>query len=285
MEIMNENSKRGYLNSDFLFFHIKDRKNSEFEFHYHDFYKIIIFISGNVTYLIEGKTYRLKPWDILFVSSSEIHKPVINVDAIYERMVIWIKPSFLKNYSSNDCTLMECFDKAGAQKSNLLRLGTELPKNIKYLLTELEESSKSGEYGSHILKNALLVELMVRLNRLYLKYPQLNSGIDIEFDKQIDAVLEYINSNLGSDLSIDNLSSRFFMSKYYLMHKFKLKTGFSIHSYIIQKKLIYADLLIKEGKSITEASIESGFGDYSNFVRTFKKMFGVSPRKYYKIRL
>jgi hypothetical protein len=44
--------KRGYLNKDFEFFHLKDNKAMQFEFHYHDFNKIIIFISGNVTYLI-----------------------------------------------------------------------------------------------------------------------------------------------------------------------------------------------------------------------------------------
>ncbi len=52
----------------------------EFELHYHDFNKIIVFISGNVSYLIEGKAYKLKPWDILFVSSNDLHKVIINND-------------------------------------------------------------------------------------------------------------------------------------------------------------------------------------------------------------
>jgi quercetin dioxygenase-like cupin family protein len=59
--------KRGYLNEDFHFFRLKDQKKNEFEYHYHDFNKIIIFLSGEVTYLIEGKSYILKPWDILLV--------------------------------------------------------------------------------------------------------------------------------------------------------------------------------------------------------------------------
>lgn len=76
---MNKNSnKSGYLNNDFQLFHLKDKKNQEFEFHYHDFNKIIIFLSGKVTYLIEGKAYNLKPWDILLVNNHDVHKPIID---------------------------------------------------------------------------------------------------------------------------------------------------------------------------------------------------------------
>ena len=69
--------KRGYLNEDFRFFHIRDKRDLEFEFHYHDFNKIILFLTGAVTYRIEGKVYRLKPWDILFVSQGELHQAIV----------------------------------------------------------------------------------------------------------------------------------------------------------------------------------------------------------------
>ena len=49
--------KRGYLNSDFRLFHLTDTKKQDFEYHYHDFDKIIIFIRGRVTYRIEGQAY------------------------------------------------------------------------------------------------------------------------------------------------------------------------------------------------------------------------------------
>jgi AraC-like DNA-binding protein len=72
------------------------------------------------------------------------------------------------------------------------------------------------------------------------------------------------------------------MSKYHLMHKFKSQTGYTIHSYILQKRLMMANTLIKSGRSITEACTECGFGDYSSFVRAFKKMYGQSPKKHHK---
>lgn len=48
---------RQYMVSpDFEFFHYKDDNNLEVEYHYHDFYEIYFFISGRVTYIVEGKS-------------------------------------------------------------------------------------------------------------------------------------------------------------------------------------------------------------------------------------
>ena len=67
-------NKRGYLNSDFKIFHLTDQISTEFEFHYHEFHKITIFISGNVQYFVEGKTYPLEPYDIVLVNRNDIHR-------------------------------------------------------------------------------------------------------------------------------------------------------------------------------------------------------------------
>ena len=77
--------KRGYLNQNFLFFHLKDRKEEQYDYPYHEFNKMILLLSGKVTYMIEGKTYFLKPWDILLVNHHDIHRPVIDASEPYER--------------------------------------------------------------------------------------------------------------------------------------------------------------------------------------------------------
>ena len=112
--------KTGYLNGDFALFHLKDMKNTQFEYHYHDFNKIIVFISGSVTYLIEGRAYRLKPWDILFVNNNELHRPIIDPSVTYERIVIWVNPDFLEKHGG-ECDFFTCFKLAGKRENNLLR--------------------------------------------------------------------------------------------------------------------------------------------------------------------
>ena len=79
--------KTGYLEQDFRLFHIKDQTKREFSYHYHDFHKVIIFLSGKAAYHIEGKSYYLKPWDILLVNRHAIHKPEIDFSVPYERFV------------------------------------------------------------------------------------------------------------------------------------------------------------------------------------------------------
>lgn len=276
------NVKRGYLKENFAFFHIKDQKSEEFEFHYHEFNKIVIFISGKVTYLIEGKAYKLKPWDILLVGGSDIHKAVIDADKPYERIIIWVNDNFLERHEEEDCDLLNCFKAASAQKFNLLRLEPEIVKGLRNTLSQLEEASSSKKFGSKVLKNSLFLQLMVYINRLAMGRDNTKLLKDITYDETIEAALNYINDNLGSELSIESIADKLYLNKYYLMHKFKIETGYTIHSYIVQKRLLRASILIKEGIPVYDAFLESGFGDYSSFVRAFKKQFGLAPKKYYR---
>ena len=278
-------SKRGYLKGDFQFFHLKDQKNMQFEFHYHDFNKILVFIEGKVTYLIEGKAYNLRPWDILLVSNNEVHKPIIDPDIPYQRIVIWSNPEFLDKHSSPDCDLSNCFKLAASKNFNLLRLDPESLNRIKRVLSQLESACKSSEFGSRVLSNSLYIQLSVLLNREFIGIEAEAEPSDIEYDENVGKIIAYINENLEGDLSIEALSSKFFMSRYYLMHRFKKQTGYSIHNYVTQKRLMLAEAMLKKGVMAAEVCSQCGFGDYSSFVRCFKKVFGFSPKNHYKSQL
>ena len=64
-----------------------------------------------------------------------------------------------------------------------------------------------------------------------------------------------------------------------MMHRFKAETGYSIHSYITNKRLLLARDLLLNGAGATEACYSCGYKDYSAFSRAYKKQFGVSPKK------
>lgn len=276
----NINNKVGYLNDNFKIFHIRDKKDIKFEYHHHDFSKIVILIDGDLTYYIEGKTYILKPWDILFINKNEIHKPVVNPDKYYERIVIWLNPDFMAKYAQGNNDLLKCFEVAIKNNYNLLRLNMKSIEIIKNIIQDIQSCDNSNEFGSEILKESLFVQLMVLMNRLFLNSDKNRDLEDIQYDKTIEGVLNYINSNLENDLSIDTIASKFFISKYYLMRKFKSQIGSSIHNYIIQKRLILAKSLISEGLTMSNVCSKCGFNDYSSFVRAFKKVYGVSPSNY-----
>jgi AraC-like DNA-binding protein len=273
--------KRGYLNKDFMYFHLRDKKNIQFEHHYHDFNKIIIFIFGDVIYNIEGKSYKLRTWDILLVPSTAVHKPIIEPEKEYERIVIWINDSFLEEHGNAQNDLLTCF-KVAKENKHIVRLGQNSLDSIKAILINIELELKNKQFGADVLGNALFVQFMVYINRLQLKPDKHIENIEVEFDEQIQQVIQYINSNLELDLSIAALSTRFYINKYYLMHKFKANTGYSIHSYVNNKRMQKCAASIKTGTPPSQVAAECGFNDYSSFVRAFSKMFGASPRNYYK---
>ena len=266
-----QSEKKGYLNEEFRLFHIKDQTGQEFSYHYHDFHKVVIFLSGKVTYHIEGKAYHLKPWDILLVSRHAIHKSEIDASVPYERFILWIKNDIPNKQ------LLQCFQKASDRSYNLVRLNSSLQEKLKDVLFELEASARSEAFGKDILTQALFQEFMVYLNRIFLEKQYIFDKKSYSYDSQIANILKYINHHLGEDLSVDALASRNYISKYHLMRKFKEETGYTLHNYVINKRLLQARTLISEGTPILKAAHESGFAEYSTFSRAYRKQFGKAP--------
>ena len=263
--------KTGYLKEDFRLFHINDQTKKDFSYHYHDFHKIIVFISGKVTYHIEGKAYHLKPRDILLVSQGAIHKPEIDPSVPYERYIFWIRDDL-------SCQeLNTCFQKANDRSFNLVRADSALQERLKDLLPEIEQTLQNKHFGDTVLRNALFTQFMIYINRIFLRTSSSPDEKTYSSDTQVEQLLKYINRNLSENLSIDQLANRFFFSKYHMMRKFKNETGYTIHNYITSKRLLMARSLISQGMSVMKAAQASGFRDYTTFVRAYKKQFGKAP--------
>lgn len=273
------NMKRGWLDRDFRLFRLKDQKEQSFDFHYHDFDKIIIFLSGKVTYVVEGKSYYLKPWDVLLINHHAVHKPIIDSSVPYERIVIWINSEFIRSHSTPESDLATCFQLADQRSINMVRLDTELQTGIRVLLTDLETAAASTDFAAPLLANSIFLQLIIYLNRILISGKNALTSSAYGSNHHVDEILRYINANLNQDLSIDFLAERFYLSRSYLMHCFRAETGYTVHNYVLQKRLLFASDLIAGGIPITEACYRSGFKDYSTFSRAYRKLFGSSPRE------
>lgn len=275
-----EQKKRGYLNENFRFFHLKDRKRENYEYHYHEFNKIILLLSGKVTYMVEGKSYFLKPWDILLVNHHDIHRPLIDDAQSYERIVIWVDPKYIERLSQRGDDLSACFSLAGERRFNLIRLDSELQERMRELMTGLEKAVSGSEYGSSQLADALFLQLLVYLNRMQIGEPVRQGEDTLKYDPRIEALLKYINEHLKEELTIDELAAKCYVSRFYLMHRFKEETGYTIYNYIMQKRLLLAKELLGKGVGAAQAATECGFREYSAFLRAFKKNFKTTPTEY-----
>lgn len=274
---MKEYNKRGYLNSDFRIFHLEDNLSREFEFHYHDFLKITIFIKGRVQYYIEGKSYDLEPYDIVLVNRNDIHRIQVDSSLAYERIIVYISPGFIEDYRTDEYDLGYCFEKAKKEHSNVLRIPSLEKSSLFKITNRLERSFEDNEYASSLYRQVLFLEFMIHLNRAAMKNRV--EFLDTElYNTKVVSIMQYINSHLTQNLAIDTLARKFYISKYYMMRLFKAETGYTIGNYITYRRLLLARELIFNGQPITQACFSSGFSDYSTFLRAYKSEFSESPR-------
>lgn len=275
---MQQYEQKGFLNSNFKIFHLKDSQLRDFRYHYHAFHKLLILIKGNVTYHIDGRAYRLEPFDIVLVHAGEVHRPQIEEGCEYERIIIYISDEFIRSYRNEQYDLNACFAKAKETESSVLRVKSLVTSRLYQTICDLEEaSSRQDDYAAGLYEQVLFLEFMIHLNRAVIDdriaYPATQAP-----NEKIVQVMKYIEAHLREELSIDSIAGKFYLDKYYLMHLFKEETGRTIGNYITGKRLQQADELVREGKSITEACYACGFQNYSTFSRAYRKYFGCSPK-------
>ena len=276
-----EVGKRGYLHEDFRLFHLKDTRAQKVDYHYHEFDKLILLLGGKVSYVVEGVTYFLQPWDVLLVQHNMIHRPVIDPSEPYERVVIWLGREWLRSRSDPGEELDTCFETARQRGFHLLR--TDGDRRLFYMqkIQQLEEALCSTEFGAGRMADTLCQQLLIGVNRDMLRYPAAREERDsYRVDPKMEEVLRYIAAHLEEPLSVDLLAREFYLSRYYLMHRFKAVTGYTVHQYISQKRLLRAGELIREGVPVMKAAEQAGFREYSTFLRAFQNTFRMSPREF-----
>lgn len=110
------------------------------------------------------------------------------------------------------------------------------------------------------------------------------NAIFIDFDDIIARALEYIDSNISSDLSIESLCNNLYVSRNYLYKSFHSYFGCTVNEYITDRRIRMASILLRESsESVTSIADQVGIPNYTYFSRLFKKKTGVSPIKYRKI--
>lgn len=266
-------NKAGYLKESYHYFHLKDTAGQELDFHFHDFDKLVILLSGRVDYRVESSSYELKPWDVLLVKHHTIHKAEIDKTQPYERIIIYLDRQHFENIMP-EAKLMNCFDLADRHGRHLLKAAPEQLEELKNTVSRYEALQGDERFGAMAMGETMIIQLLIHVSRLSEVEP---GEAESKYDPKIQQVLSYINENFRSELSVDELADRVFLSKYYFMRLFKAQTGDTVYAYVRQKRLMNASRLIREGVPAQKAAADSGFGDYSAFHRAFKETFGTSP--------
>ena len=276
----NFETRQHMKNNTYEVFRYKDKVPKEVSLHHHDFYEVYFFLSGNVQYNIESRSYLLAPGDILLINPMELHQPIFGPEQTpYERIVIWIDRQFLDSLSASAGDLSACFDSTIPGHTNCISLEGTTRQLITFQMEQMMQALESTDEYSEIYALSYLVQALVQINR---QARQQRRGEEIRTgsDSVVYSVLTYINEHYHDDLTLDFLANKFFISKYHLSREFVRLVGTSVHRYIVQKRLVMAKQMMSEGRPSTEVYQHCGFGDYSNFYRAFKAEYQISPKAF-----
>jgi AraC family transcriptional regulator len=166
-----------------------------------------------------------------------------------------------------------------AQRAQLWRTGALPPLPGLVVLGELAQSAAAGQSDVGLDEAALLFA-----NR----FTTLVSGNDgepravRERDRRraVEAALR-IDENAHEALDLDDAARGAGLSPFHFLRLFSAVLGVTPHQYLVRSRLRRAArLLADEERPISAIAFDVGFGDLSNFVRTFHRAAGVSPRRF-----
>jgi AraC-like DNA-binding protein/mannose-6-phosphate isomerase-like protein (cupin superfamily) len=257
----------------------KTSDNPTFTYHRHDGYEIYLFLKGNILFYQEDHCYVLSAGDLILLAPSRLHRVVSDTDSDYERIVISIAPAFLDALSTENTDLKACFVAKEAM-SRPITLNEEQISRFKTYSEELAHALLRQEYGWDIRARICASELLLLVNECQ---KNISSAPNVMPDI-VKYVMRYIQENLTTQISLENLAKSHYMSRTQVSRIFKKHTGLTLRNYILDQRIQRAKQLLMTDKNVSEACYDSGFADYSNFIRSFKKGVGMSPGQYKKLQ-
>ncbi len=247
--------------------------------HFHEDYEILLSLSDAGNMFVGRDLYSLKRGTLLLLNDNVLHRSFSTTAVLYERYVLHFSQETLAAISTSQTNLLSEFNTANQcielNENELLSLAT---------LFERCCQPKSNVFGDDLRRNIAFIELLLKVCTLFSNKDTIDSRQTpqvVDFDR-VAPILEYIQSNLMKELNLDSIAEHFFMSKYHLCHIFKSSTGFSVREYIIHSRVLKARTLLRNGYSVQTAGEQAGFQNNAHFIRTFKKLSGMSPGHYKK---
>jgi len=103
--------------------------------------------------------------------------------------------------------------------------------------------------------------------------------------RAVEAAL-WLEAHATEDVSLEDAARAAGLSPFHFLRVFSAVVGATPHQYLVRLRLARAArLLAEEERPVTDIAFDCGFADLSNFVRTFRRAAGVSPREFRKRKI
>ena len=227
------------------------------ERHCHSKYEMIAVVDGDITVMLEGRNYRLKKNEIIIIPPLFYHSVTVNEEGSYRRITALF----------NDDAIPSVLQGEFAKHERNTSVNSSRMEKIKDIC------QKEDPFFYEPLLQSLMTEIF------YDAYIRPQPHERIEADEFLRKTFEYIDLHLHEKILLDDLAKHTSRSKSSFCHLFESKMNISPKQYILQKKLALASKLIDEGVPRTEAAMQVGYENYSNFYRIYLKHFETTPTK------
>jgi AraC-like DNA-binding protein len=222
-------------------------------------FAVVLDGKGELTY--EGRTQELSAGDCFFIDCRTAHS--YHSDAKKPWELIWVH--------FNGSTAEEYYKLFQGQLPPVFHPAAT--SKFVSLLQEIMRTNTETYADTEVLTSGMLANLLTML----LTVNSISEEADSALQAKLKTVLAYIDANFTSDIRLDELARRFYISKYYLTREFKRAYGETIFQYIISKRINYAKRLLRfTDKPVEEISELCGFNDQSYFSKQFKKAENVT---------
>ena len=241
----------------------------------HRQHEVLLLLSGELSYVIEGETYKVSKGDMIFVAPGEIHTLKVAANAPYERIVLLFDMSVLDTMMRELQIDLGAFSYDGRNRFHVINSALVSEFGLDKLLADIISYDDNDKY-KRLLIMSKLIRFIINIDKMVEKNKD-NFAKPAERDKLISAATEYIDEHFFEPIKLDTLAEKLYVSKSTLCHKFSSVMNMTVNSYLSLKKMNAAAELLREGKPAAEVASALGYDNYTSFFYNFKKYMGISP--------
>ena len=272
----NEDRPRGTYEFPFEFHHIESsHPRYVMSYHWHVEYEIIRILQGSLTVTLDEKSFTA----VVFVHSGILHSGIPE-QCVYQ-CIVFDGNAFLKHNSVCSGYMQKIIH----QEIMIYHHYTKKHPEIMDTLNSIFDSMWKKDTGYELIVIGQFYHFfgLVFGNHYYLEDAR-KTRRDYKRILQLKQVLEFIEHNYASPLTLQQLSASVSMSPKYFCRFFSEMTHQTPMDYLNHQRIEQACYqLSTTDDSITEIAYRNGFNDLSYFIRTFKKYKGITPGKYKRI--
>ncbi len=250
-----------------------------FSLHSHDFYELVVVVSGKGTHLLANDSRHLQEGMVFFIKPGTTHG-YADIDNLVLYDVLIGRKTLSGHFSdlSEVSGFQEVFLQNGSEIP-LVRTNCHQLAEIIALVSAIKEESEKQDYGNgaSAMAYSKLLQLLILISRFYTS----RKGGVFQPDQRLERVIAFMEQNIDRSLSLEELVAHSNMSASTLNRQFKLSTGWSPVDFHIHRRIAHAStLLLTTNLSIERISEKTGFSDANYFARQFRNHMQMSPRQF-----